>query len=79
MFCIRPTAHARGSPNVWPATFTTWHTAGKHPAAGTFDNCADNIGKAGLRKLILAYFKIIGDFLPVSMAVADFRDVDFQQ
>jgi hypothetical protein len=79
MFCIRPTARARGSPNVWPATFTALHTVGKHRAAGTFDNCADNIGKTGPRKPFPADFKIIGDFLPVSTAVADFRDVDFLQ
>jgi hypothetical protein len=79
MFCIRPTAHARGSANVWPATFAALHTGGKHLAAGTFDNRADNIGKTGLRKPNIAYFRIIGDLLPVSTAVADFRDVDFQQ
>jgi hypothetical protein len=79
MFCIRPTARARGSPNVSPATFTALHTVGKQRAAGTFDNCADNLGKTGLKSTFFAYFKIIGDFLPVSTAVADFRDVDFRQ
>jgi hypothetical protein len=43
------------------------------------DNRADSMSKTGQIRPIIAYFKVISDFLPVSSPVADFRDVDFCQ
>jgi hypothetical protein len=51
----------------------------KHLAAVISDNGADNISKTGPNRPISAYSELIGNFLPVSAPVADFRDVDFQQ
>jgi hypothetical protein len=55
------------------------HTGIKHPAAGIYDSGADNIGKTARNRCISAHIRINLDFLPVSPAIADFRDVDFQQ
>jgi hypothetical protein len=55
------------------------HTSIKHPTAGIYDSGADNMGKIAKNRRISAHILINWDFLPVSPAIADFRDVDFQQ
>jgi hypothetical protein len=50
-----------------------------NPAALIYDDRADIIGKTSPNGPFFAYSKIIGNFLPVSAAIAGFGDVDFQQ
>jgi hypothetical protein len=50
-----------------------------NPVALICDDSADNIGKTSPNWLFFAYSEIIGNFLPVSTAIAGFGDVDFHQ
>jgi hypothetical protein len=77
MFCIRPRVRARGGTTAGSQRSST--LTENNPTASICDDSADIIGRTPSTWLFFAYLKVVGNFLPVSAAIAGFGDVDFQQ